>query len=147
MPEVATSQPTFGQAIDGVHVVLALEIDDGRGAELFDKRSVAASRRRQDPRADGLGDLDGDGPDAPRQAVDENEHTKAIVLSVLGLGRGLGLPVAAEEVETPAERRFPAEESCQSVQGYLLGKPALIDQRAPHTRSRRPGPEGSMQVA
>ncbi|MER2249392.1 hypothetical protein ABS772_05630 [Methylorubrum podarium] len=41
---------------------------------------------------------------------------------MLELGRGLGLPVAAEGVETPAELRFPAEESCQSVQGVLAGQ-------------------------
>ena len=67
------------------------------------------------------------------RSVDENEQTKAIVRSVLGLGRGLGLPVLAEGVETEAELAFLMSESCQSAQGYLMGKPAPIDQFSAHT--------------
>ncbi|MEE7455302.1 bifunctional diguanylate cyclase/phosphodiesterase [Methylorubrum populi] len=67
-------------------------------------------------------------------AVDENEQTQAIVRSVLGLGRGLGLPVVAEGVETSAELQFLAEESCQSAQGYLIGRPAPIEHFAQHTQ-------------
>jgi EAL domain-containing protein (putative c-di-GMP-specific phosphodiesterase class I) len=44
----------------------------------------------------------------------------------LGLGRGLGLPVLAEGVETDAELQFLREELCDEVQGYLLGRPAAI---------------------
>jgi EAL domain-containing protein (putative c-di-GMP-specific phosphodiesterase class I) len=44
----------------------------------------------------------------------------------LGLGRGLGLPVLAEGVETDAELQFLQEEQCDEVQGYLLGRPAAI---------------------
>ena len=40
---------------------------------------------------------------------------------MLGLGKGLGLPVIAEGVETDDELRFLQEESCDEVQGYLLG--------------------------
>ena len=45
---------------------------------------------------------------------------------VLGLGRGLGLPVLAEDVETSAELQFLKDEMCDEVQGYLLGRPAAI---------------------
>ncbi|WP_456015023.1 EAL domain-containing protein [Methylorubrum populi] len=61
------------------------------------------------------------------RSVDESEQTKAIVRSVLGLGRGLGLPVLAEGVETVEELNFLAEESCQVAQGYLIGRPAPIE--------------------
>ena len=44
----------------------------------------------------------------------------------LGLGRGLGLPVLAEGVETDAELQFLQDERCDEVQGYLLGRPAAI---------------------
>jgi EAL domain-containing protein (putative c-di-GMP-specific phosphodiesterase class I) len=44
----------------------------------------------------------------------------------LGLGRGLGLPVLAEGVETGDELQFLQEEMCDEVQGYLLGRPAAI---------------------
>ncbi|WP_336490903.1 bifunctional diguanylate cyclase/phosphodiesterase [Methylobacterium nigriterrae] len=67
------------------------------------------------------------------RAVDANEQTAAIVRSVLGLGRGLGLPVLAEGVETDAELRFLAAENCHAAQGYLMGRPAPIDRFAQHT--------------
>lgn len=61
------------------------------------------------------------------RAVDGNEQAAAIVRSVLGLGRGLGLPVLAEGVETQAELSFLVEENCHAAQGYLMGRPAHID--------------------
>jgi diguanylate cyclase (GGDEF)-like protein len=60
------------------------------------------------------------------QSVDTNTQAAAIVRSVLGLGRGLGLPVLAEGVETQAELKFLQGEQCQAVQGYLMGRPAPI---------------------
>jgi predicted signal transduction protein with EAL and GGDEF domain len=56
-----------------------------------------------------------------------NGQAATIVRAVLGLGRGLGLPVLAEGVETDAELRFLRDEHCDAVQGYLLGRPAPID--------------------
>ena len=62
------------------------------------------------------------------QSVDSNEQAATIVRAVLGLGRGLGLPVLAEGVETPGEFQFLAKELCDEVQGYLFGRPAEIEQ-------------------
>jgi EAL domain-containing protein (putative c-di-GMP-specific phosphodiesterase class I) len=61
------------------------------------------------------------------RAVDTNEQTAAIVRSVLGLGRGLGLPVLAEGVETVGELKFLAAENCTAAQGYLMGRPSAIE--------------------
>ena len=60
------------------------------------------------------------------KSVNSNDQAAAIVRAVLGLGRGLGLPVLAEGVETDAELQFLQEERCDEVQGYLLGRPAAI---------------------
>jgi diguanylate cyclase (GGDEF)-like protein/PAS domain S-box-containing protein len=61
------------------------------------------------------------------KSVDSNEQAAAIVRTVLGLGRGLGLPVLAEGVETPGEMQFLREQDCDEIQGYLIGRPAAIE--------------------
>jgi len=60
------------------------------------------------------------------KAVDANEQAATIVRAVLGIGRGLKLPVLAEGVETDEELGFLGAELCDQIQGYLLGKPAGI---------------------
>ncbi len=60
------------------------------------------------------------------KSVNSNSQAATIVRAVLGLGRGLGLPVLAEGVETDAELRFLQLEACDEVQGYLLGRPGAI---------------------
>jgi diguanylate cyclase len=60
------------------------------------------------------------------KSVNSNDQAATIVRAVLGLGRGLGLPVLAEGVETDAELQFLRDELCDEVQGYLLGRPAAI---------------------
>ncbi|SEB41326.1 PAS domain S-box-containing protein/diguanylate cyclase (GGDEF) domain-containing protein [Nitratireductor aquibiodomus] len=59
--------------------------------------------------------------------VDTNEQAATIVRAVLGIGRGLGLPVLAEGVETSGELSFLAKELCQIGQGYYLGRPSPLD--------------------
>jgi diguanylate cyclase (GGDEF)-like protein/PAS domain S-box-containing protein len=60
------------------------------------------------------------------RSVNSNDQAATIVRAVLGLGRGLGLPVLAEGVETDAELQFLQRERCDEAQGYLLGRPAMI---------------------
>ena len=58
--------------------------------------------------------------------VKSNPHSAAIVRAVIGLAHGLNLPVLAEGVETKAQLEFLAAESCDEVQGYLMGRPHPI---------------------
>jgi diguanylate cyclase (GGDEF)-like protein/PAS domain S-box-containing protein len=58
--------------------------------------------------------------------VKSNPQSAAIVCAVVGLARGLNLPVLAEGVETDAQLAFLATESCDEVQGYLIGRPLPI---------------------
>jgi diguanylate cyclase (GGDEF)-like protein/PAS domain S-box-containing protein len=58
--------------------------------------------------------------------VTSNPQSAAIVRAVIGLAHGLNLPVLAEGVETKTQLEFLAAESCDEVQGYLMGRPQPI---------------------
>ncbi len=47
----------------------------------------------------------------------------AIIRAVIGLGRGLGISVLAEGVETEAQLGFLEREGCAAVQGFHLARP------------------------
>jgi diguanylate cyclase (GGDEF)-like protein/PAS domain S-box-containing protein len=53
-------------------------------------------------------------------------RSAAIIRAVIGLGKGLNLPVLAEGVETQAQLDFLVGEGCSEIQGYLLGRPQPI---------------------
>ena len=61
---------------------------------------------------------------------DRSAQSAAIVRAVIGLGRGLELPVVAEGVETADQLAFLACEACDEVQGFLVGRPAPIENYA-----------------
>ncbi|MGQ3241819.1 putative bifunctional diguanylate cyclase/phosphodiesterase [Shinella sp.] len=67
------------------------------------------------------------------RSVDGNGQAATIVRAVLGLGRGLELPVLAEGVETAEELAFLSAEECQEVQGYFVGRPKPIAEFRQHT--------------
>ena len=51
---------------------------------------------------------------------------KAIVQTILGMARNLGLDVIAEGVETEAQRQALLQLHCPSYQGYLFGRPLAL---------------------
>ena len=54
-----------------------------------------------------------------------------IIRTIVALGRSLGMRVTAEGVETRAQLEFLAQEGCDEIQGYLVGRPgAAEDARA-----------------
>jgi EAL domain-containing protein (putative c-di-GMP-specific phosphodiesterase class I) len=59
-----------------------------------------------------------------------NVQSAAIIRAVIGLGRGLDVPIVAEGVETEEQLSFLASEACDQVQGYFIGKPAPIQHYA-----------------
>src|SRR5262249_13936143 len=59
--------------------------------------------------------------------LDKNPQSAAIVRAIIGLGRALSLPVTAEGVENKEQLAFLANESCDEIQGYLIGRPLPIE--------------------
>jgi diguanylate cyclase (GGDEF)-like protein/PAS domain S-box-containing protein len=59
-----------------------------------------------------------------------NPQSAAIVRAVIDLGHGLEMSIVAEGVETLDQLVFLADEGCDAVQGYLIGKPLPIGQYA-----------------
>ena len=62
--------------------------------------------------------------------LERNPQSVTIVRAVIGLARGLKVPVVAEGVETTDQRAFLADEACDALQGYLIGRPRPIDDYA-----------------
>jgi EAL domain-containing protein (putative c-di-GMP-specific phosphodiesterase class I) len=62
--------------------------------------------------------------------LERNPQSAAIIRAVIGLGRGLDLPVAAEGVESAAQLAFLTKELCDEVQGFLVGHPLPIEDYA-----------------
>ena len=58
----------------------------------------------------------------------DRAQSKAILRGVIGLARGLELPVTAEGVETQAQLDVLSHAGCDFAQGFLIGRPASIDQ-------------------
>jgi diguanylate cyclase (GGDEF)-like protein/PAS domain S-box-containing protein len=73
--------------------------------------------------------------------LERNPQSATIIRAVIGLARGLDLPVLAEGVETKDQLAFLAKESCDEVQGYLIGRPRPIEHYAAltgdHAAARR----------
>jgi len=59
----------------------------------------------------------------------DNEESQAIVRSVIGLGRSLGMRVTAEGVETEAQLDW-VRSGCDEAQGYLISRPVPAGQVA-----------------
>ena len=59
--------------------------------------------------------------------LERNEQSAAIVRAVIGLGRGLNVPVVAEGVETKEQLGFLRREACNEMQGHLVGKPHAME--------------------
>ena len=59
--------------------------------------------------------------------LEASPQSAEIVRAVLSLAHALNIPVIAEGVETEAQRAFLAREACEEMQGYLVGRPDLIE--------------------
>jgi diguanylate cyclase (GGDEF)-like protein/PAS domain S-box-containing protein len=58
--------------------------------------------------------------------LSHSQQAVTIIRAVIALGRGLDVPVVAEGVETEEQLKFLADEHCNEIQGYLVGRPKPI---------------------
>jgi len=61
------------------------------------------------------------------QNVERDARRQALLRSIVGLGRSLGLTVTAEGVENEAELQIVRDCGCALVQGYLIAKPQSLE--------------------
>jgi EAL domain-containing protein (putative c-di-GMP-specific phosphodiesterase class I) len=66
----------------------------------------------------------------------------AICRAVIALGRGMGVEVIAEGVETRVQARTLAADGCELAQGYLFGRPAEPETLRTSGRGRTKRPRG-----
>lgn len=57
------------------------------------------------------------------QNLEESKEDRAIARTIIELGRGLGLKVLAEGVETKGQKEFIYSSGCELMQGYLFSQP------------------------
>ena len=60
------------------------------------------------------------------QSIVSNSHSAAIVKATLLLGKSLQIGILAEGVETEQQLAFLRDADCDSVQGFLFGKPMSV---------------------
>lgn len=65
------------------------------------------------------------------RAIDSDGDRGLIARTLIGLGRGLGLEVIAEGVETDSQRSFLVAHGCTAIQGYLFARPMLAAEALP----------------
>ncbi len=58
--------------------------------------------------------------------IDKDQSSGAVVSTIVGLSRALGVDTIAEGVETEDQATLLRAAGCQVVQGYLFGKPAPL---------------------
>ena len=57
------------------------------------------------------------------QGLEESKEDRAITCTIIELGRGLGLKVLAEGVESAWQKEFIFNNGCELMQGYFFSKP------------------------
>ena len=64
-----------------------------------------------------------------------------IARTIVALAGSLGLAVIAEGVETEAQRDFLVSHGCQAYQGYLYGRPMVLEDFLELVRAGQDQPE------
>ncbi|HWB33072.1 MAG TPA: EAL domain-containing protein [Acidobacteriaceae bacterium] len=73
--------------------------------------------------------------------LEEKGEDAAIISAIVALGRTLDLEIVAEGVETIAQQEFLTRLGCNSLQGFLLGRPMPADQLIAMIKAGGPVPD------
>lgn len=76
-----------------------------------------------------------------------NLRGRAVVETIIHLSSGLGIGVMAEGVETEEQRAFLAECGCHTYQGFLVSRPAPVEEFEQLARAHRSAEEAAFCVA
>lgn len=57
------------------------------------------------------------------QPIVEDDNSRALVSSIIGIGKSLGMMIVAEGVETDEHAQFVSKMGCDYLQGFYFGKP------------------------
>jgi EAL domain-containing protein (putative c-di-GMP-specific phosphodiesterase class I) len=77
----------------------------------------------------------------------ENTASATLVHAVVSVGRALGMKVVAEGIETEAQQKFLRLAGVHSLQGYLFGKPAPVDEIRARLAAQRSAPQARSAIA
>ncbi|MHA7113104.1 putative bifunctional diguanylate cyclase/phosphodiesterase [Pseudomonas promysalinigenes] len=73
--------------------------------------------------------------------LEQDSDDAAIISAIVALGQALGLRIVAEGVETGGQQAFLTRLGCDSLQGYLLGRPIPAEQFMSRMQASRDGNE------
>ena len=75
-------------------------------------------------------------------SVSKVDSTKTIVKSVVALGRGLGMRIVAEGIETEFEAVMMTRLGCTELQGFYFSRPLPVDAMVSFLETYQPRPPG-----
>jgi EAL domain-containing protein (putative c-di-GMP-specific phosphodiesterase class I) len=73
--------------------------------------------------------------------LEQDSDDAAIVSAIVALGQALGLRIVAEGVETQVQQAFLTRLGCDSLQGYLLGRPQPAERFIAEIRAKSLTPQ------
>ena len=68
------------------------------------------------------------------QAYGDRHESRAVVDAIIMLAKQLGISTTAEGIETKEQYAVMTERGCNLAQGFLLGRPAPLQQRSAHVK-------------
>jgi diguanylate cyclase (GGDEF)-like protein len=69
------------------------------------------------------------------ESIETDQYTRKLIQSIIGIGRGHGMSLLAEGVETPRQLEMLVADGCDAFQGYLFARSMSIEELRRHLAS------------